>query len=190
MTKIEAPDKRSMSHQRPTVIILMKVIWYFENEILIRSITSKRSLLFVDGDMHSHASPSSDAAFSEKSEPNHLIDYTSDCEKSAWAAEANSIDGVKYDSDEIDQRSALKKLRGSKVQTSSASVSDNWGSLQVQKFFSSMLFCAVIFVHLHDFPQQIHWSCGGPTALFKTNFVDRQQLMSEQRKINRAVRSL
>ena len=78
--------------------------------------------------MHGHASPS-DGAFSEKAVPNHLIDYSSDCEKNS------DFNSSKYAADEVDQCSALKKLRGPQVQTSSASVSDNWGSLQVQKPF-------------------------------------------------------
>ena len=82
--------------------------------------------------MHGHASLA-DGAFSEKSVSNHLIDYSSDCEKNA------EFDSSKYSAEELDQCSALKKLRGPKVQTSSASVSDNWGSLQVQKPFLGSL---------------------------------------------------
>ena len=94
--------------------------------------------------MHSHASTSSDGAFSEKVEPNLLIDYSSDSEKAIWAAEANLIDGAKCDANEIDRLAALKKLRGSKVQTSSASVSDNWGSLQVHIAFTRFSIASIM----------------------------------------------
>ena len=95
--------------------------------------------------MHSHMSPSSDGAFSEKAEPNHLIDYSSDCEKSLWATGTKSVEGDKYEADEIDQRAALKKLRGSKVQMSSASVSDNWASLEVHNTLYRMLIAFIAF---------------------------------------------
>ena len=93
-------------------------------------------------------SPSSDGAFSEKVEPHHLIDYSSDCEKTMWGTGSNSVEGNKYEADEIDQRAALKKLRGSKVQTSSASVSDNWASLEVHNTFCRTLIAVIIFKHL------------------------------------------
>ena len=109
--------------------------------------------------MHSHMSPSSDGAFSEKAEPNHLIDYSSDCEKSLWATGTKFVEGDKYEADEIDQRAALKKLRGSKVQMSSASVSDNWASLEVHNTFYRMLIAFTVFKRLDNLLATSFFSC-------------------------------
>jgi hypothetical protein len=104
-------------------------------------------------------SPSSDGAFSEKAEPNHLIDYSSDCEKSLWATGTKSVEGNKYEADEIGQRAALKKLRGSKVQMSSASVSDNWASLEVHTTFYRMLIAFIAFMRLDNVLIAISFLC-------------------------------